>query len=161
MSGINLKSKAFLESLRLFEDEKKVDPQFVLEILEEAIIKTYQKHLDAPEARVRVDMNGSAMHVYHQLEVVDDECETFDDTLDILLEEALRRLVAIAQSPTGAHGCGPLGCRPRLLRLDSGQSVQQHLYIHSYGQGAARPAYAYRGVQPYPPPPATVHRNQP
>ena len=88
MSGINLKSKAFLESLRLFEDEKKVDPQFVLEILEEAIIKTYQKHLDAPEARVRVDMNGSAMHVYHQLEVVDDECETFDDTLDILLEEA-------------------------------------------------------------------------
>ena len=88
MSGINLKSKAFLDGLRLFEEDRKIEPEFVLEVLKEAIAKTYQKHIDAPEAKVRVDMDGKEMKVYHLLDVVENDSETFDETLDILLDEA-------------------------------------------------------------------------
>ena len=89
MSGISLKNKNFIDGMRLFEEDRKVDPEFVLETLKEAIAKTYQKHIDAPEAMVRVEIEKNEMHVYHQLIVVDDETETFDETLDILLSEAL------------------------------------------------------------------------
>ena len=89
MSGISLKNKNFIDGMRLFEEDRKVDPEFVIETLKEAIAKTYQKHIDAPEAKVRVEMEKNELHVYHQLEVVDDESETFDETLDILLSEAL------------------------------------------------------------------------
>ncbi|MBQ1508766.1 MAG: transcription termination factor NusA, partial [Erysipelotrichaceae bacterium] len=89
MSGINLKNnKNFLEGMRLFEDERKIDPEFVFETLKEAIAKAYQKHIDAPAARVRVDISKSEIHIYHQLEVVEDDSETFDETLDILFSEA-------------------------------------------------------------------------
>ena len=89
MSGVNLKNKNFIDGMRLFEEDRKIDPEFVLEVLKEAITKTYQKHIDAPEAQVRVSIEKSEMHVYHQLEVVEDDTETFDETLDILLSEAL------------------------------------------------------------------------
>ena len=88
MSGISLKTKAFQDGMRLFEEDRKIDPEFVLETLKEAIVKTYQKHIDAPEAKVRVDIDGREMKVYHILDVVDDDSETFDETLDILLSEA-------------------------------------------------------------------------
>ena len=90
MSGISLKNKNFIDGMRLFEEDHKVDPEFILETLKEAIAKTYQKHIDAPEAMVRVVIEKNEMHVYHQLIVVDDETETFDETLDILLSEALK-----------------------------------------------------------------------
>ena len=90
MSGISLKNKNFIDGMRLFEEDKKVDPEFVLETLKEAIAKTYQKHIDAPEAVVRVTIEKNELHVYHQLIVVDDETETFDETLDILQSEALK-----------------------------------------------------------------------
>ena len=89
MSGISLKNKNFIDGMRLFEEDRKIDPDFVLDTLKEAIAKTYQKHIDAPEAMVRVTIEKNEMHVYHQLIVVDDETETFDETLDILLSEAL------------------------------------------------------------------------
>ena len=90
MSGISLKTKAFQDGMRLFEEDRKIDPEFVLETLKEAIAKTYQKHIDAPEAKVRVEIDGKEMKVYHILDVVDDESETFDETLDILLSEAIK-----------------------------------------------------------------------
>ena len=90
MSGISLKNKNFIDGMRLFEEDRKVDPEFVLETLKEAIAKAYQKHIDAPEAMVRVEIDKNELHVYHQLIVVDDETETFDETLDILLQEALK-----------------------------------------------------------------------
>ena len=90
MSGISLKNKNFIDGMRLFEEDRKVDPEFVIETLKEAIAKTYQKHIDAPEAMVRVSIEKNEMHVYHQLMVVDDETETFDETLDILLSEAVK-----------------------------------------------------------------------
>lgn len=88
MSGINLKSKAFLESLRLFEEDRKIDQEFIFDVLKEAITKTYQKHIDAPEAQVRVDISPKEMKIYHILDVVDDDSDTFDETLDILLTDA-------------------------------------------------------------------------
>ena len=88
MSGINLKNKNFIDGLRLFEEDRKIDSDFVIEVLKEAIAKTYQKHIDAPAANVRVTIEKNEMKVYHQLEVVDDESETFDETLDILLSDA-------------------------------------------------------------------------
>ena len=90
MSGINLKNKNFIDGMRLFEEDRKVDPDFIIETLKEAIAKTYQKHIDAPEAQVRVVIEKNEMHVYHQLVVVDDETETFDETLDILYSEAIK-----------------------------------------------------------------------
>lgn len=90
MSGISLKSKNFVDGMRLFEEDRKVDPEFVLETLKEAIIKTYQKHIDAPEAQVRVEIEKNELHVYHQLDVVDDDSDTFDETLDILYSEAVK-----------------------------------------------------------------------
>ncbi len=90
MSGISLKSKNFVDGMRLFEEDRKVDPEFVLETLKEAIIKTYQKHIDAPEAQVRVEVEKNELHVYHQLDVVDDDSDTFDETLDILYSEAVK-----------------------------------------------------------------------
>ncbi|MBQ4020134.1 MAG: transcription termination/antitermination protein NusA [Erysipelotrichaceae bacterium] len=90
MSGISLKNKNFIDGMRLFEEDRKVDPEFIIETLKEAIAKTYQKHIDAPEAMVRVVIEKNEMHVYHQLIVVDDETETFDETLDILYSEAIK-----------------------------------------------------------------------
>ena len=88
MSGISLKNKNFIDGMRLFEEDRKIDADFVLETLKEAIAKTYQKHIDAPAAEVRVEIEKNEMHVYHLLKVVDDEDDTFDETLDILLSEA-------------------------------------------------------------------------
>ena len=89
MSGISLKNnKNFIESMRLFEEDRKIDPAFVIDTLKEAIIKTYQKHIDAPAASVRVEFDGKELHVFHQLEVVDDDSDNFDETLDILYSEA-------------------------------------------------------------------------
>lgn len=88
MSGINLKNKDFLESLRLFEDDRKISADFILDTLKEAIVKTYQKHIDAPAAEVRVDIDGKEMKIYHDLLVVDDDSDNFDETLDILYSDA-------------------------------------------------------------------------
>ena len=88
MSGISLKTKAFQDGMRLFEEDRKIDPEFVIETLKEAIAKTYQKHIDAPEAKVRVEIDGKEMKVFHLLDVVDNDSETFDETLDILLDDA-------------------------------------------------------------------------
>ena len=89
MSGISLRSKEFLEGLRMFEEDRRVDTDFVLDILKEAIIKTYQKHIDAPEATVRVEITPEKeMKIYHDLLVVEDDSDSFDETLDILYSEA-------------------------------------------------------------------------
>ena len=89
MSGINLKSKSFLDGLRLYEEDHKIDPEFVIDVLKEAVLKTYQKHIDAPDAKVRVDIsNGREMKIYHILSVVPDDFDTYDETLDIFLSDA-------------------------------------------------------------------------
>lgn len=89
MRGINLRNKEFLESIRMFEEDRHVDAELILEILKEAIVKTYQKHIDAPEAVIRVEINPEKeIRIYHDLKVVADDTDKFDETLDILLSEA-------------------------------------------------------------------------
>ena len=36
MSGISLKNKNFIDGMRLFEEDRKVDPDFIIETLKEA-----------------------------------------------------------------------------------------------------------------------------
>lgn len=88
MSGINLKSKGFLESIRVFEDDRKISSDFIIDVLKEAVVKTYQKHIDAPAAVVRVEVESKEMKIYHELTVVEDESDKYDETLDIELSEA-------------------------------------------------------------------------
>ena len=64
MSGIDLKNKDFIESLRLFEDDRKIDPDFIMEVLKEAIAKAYQRDMDAPEAKIRVEITPKEMKIY-------------------------------------------------------------------------------------------------
>ncbi len=89
MNGVNLKNnKNFLEGMRLFEEERKIPAEFVIETLKEAIVKTYQNHVDAPAAKVRVEIDSKGIQAYHELLVVDDDSDTFDETLDILYSDA-------------------------------------------------------------------------
>ena len=74
--------------MRLFEEERKIPAEFVIETLKEAIIKTYQNHVDAPAAKVRVEIDSKGIQAYHELLVVDDDSDTFDETLDILYSDA-------------------------------------------------------------------------
>ena len=91
MNGVNLKNnKNFLEGMRLFEEDRKIPAEFVIETLKEAIVKTYQNHVDAPAAKVRVEIDSKGIQAYHELLVVDDDSDTFDDTLDILYSEAVK-----------------------------------------------------------------------
>ena len=89
MSGINLKSKEFIEGMRVFEDDRKISADFILDVLKEAIIKTYQKHIDAPAAVVRVEIDSKEMKIYHDLTVVDNDSDKYDETLDILYDDAV------------------------------------------------------------------------
>ena len=88
MSGINLKSKGFIDSLRLLEDDRHISSDFIIDVLKEAIVKTYQKHIDAPAAVVRVEVESKEMKIYHELTVVEDESDKYDETLDIELSDA-------------------------------------------------------------------------
>ena len=91
MNGVNLKNnKNFLEGMRLFEEDRKIPAEFVIETLKEAIAKTYQNHVDAPAAKVRVEIDSKGIQAFHELLVVDDDSDTFDDTLDILYSEAVK-----------------------------------------------------------------------
>ena len=89
MSGINLKSKDFIEGMRVFEDDRKISSDFILEVLKEAIVKTYQKHIDAPAAVVRVEVEPKEMKIYHDLTVVDNDSDKYDETLDIFYDDAI------------------------------------------------------------------------
>ena len=88
MSGVNSKNNKYSEAIRLFEDERKIDPEVLFETLKESIVKAYQKFIDAPEAKVRVEADAKGLRAYHQLDVVENDYKLYDETLDIYLKDA-------------------------------------------------------------------------
>ena len=66
----------------------KLIPQEVFqEALKEAIVKAYRKHINCPDAEVRVELHPDGkMDVYQQRKVIDTEVE--DDEIEISLEDA-------------------------------------------------------------------------
>lgn len=66
----------------------KLIPQEVFqEALKESIIKAYRKHINCPDAEVRVELHPDGkMDVYQQRKVIDTEVE--DDEIEISLEDA-------------------------------------------------------------------------
>ncbi len=89
MSGVNFKNdKNYSEAMRLFEEERNINPEVIFETLKESIVKAYQKHIDAPEAKVRVEATSKGVRAFHQLDVVEDGYKLYDETLDIYLKDA-------------------------------------------------------------------------
>ena len=66
----------------------KLIPQEVFqEALKESIVKAYRKHINCPDAEVRVELHPDGkMDVYQQRKVIDTEVE--DDEIEISLEDA-------------------------------------------------------------------------
>lgn len=66
----------------------KLIPQEVFqEALKESIVKAYRKHINCPDAEVRVELHPNGkMDVYQQRKVIDTEVE--DDEIEISLEDA-------------------------------------------------------------------------
>ena len=54
-------------------------------LLKEALTKAYRKHIEIPDAYVRVDVEDGTIHIYHERMAVE---EVEDDELEIELEEA-------------------------------------------------------------------------
>ena len=79
--------KSFLEGLKLYEDDHKIEPEFIFSALEEVAIKTYRNYIDAPDAKVRVAFKDNVMHVFHQFDVIEDNVEIYDETLEMHLKD--------------------------------------------------------------------------
>lgn len=82
--------KDFLLAISAIESERNISKEIVVSALEEALAKAYRKHIEIPDALVRVDINEKSgeITVYQQYTVVE---EVEDDELEISLELAKRR----------------------------------------------------------------------
>ena len=69
MSGISLKNnKNFLEGMRLIEEDRKIDPEFVYETLKEAMAKAYQKHIASSHFQ---RYKQGTLHMVKDLQLID------------------------------------------------------------------------------------------
>lgn len=82
--------KDFLLAISAIESERNISKEIVVSALQEALAKAYRKHIEIPDALVRVDINEKSgeITVYQQYTVVK---EVEDDELEISLELAKRR----------------------------------------------------------------------
>lgn len=78
--------KEFIEALAGIEN-RKLPKEIVIEALKEALSKAYKKHIEIPDALVRVDIDEKTgeLNVYQQYNVVE---EVDDDELEISLADA-------------------------------------------------------------------------
>ena len=83
-----MKLKDFMKAMQAIESDRKLSQEVVLEALQEALAKAYRKHIEIPDAlvRVAVDEKGT-IKVYQQRLVVEN---VEDDELEISLEDAKR-----------------------------------------------------------------------
>jgi len=78
--------KEFIEALAGIEN-RKLPKEVVIDALKEALSKAYKKHIEIPDALVKVDIDEKTgeLNVYQQYTVVE---EVDDDELEIALDEA-------------------------------------------------------------------------
>ncbi|MEG0314724.1 MAG: transcription termination factor NusA [Erysipelotrichaceae bacterium] len=84
-----MKLKDFMEALQAIESDRMLSKEIVVEALQEALAKAFRKHIEIPDALVKVDINDKTgeIKVYQQRLVVE---EVEDDELEISLEDALK-----------------------------------------------------------------------
>ncbi|MDD2591384.1 MAG: transcription termination factor NusA [Erysipelotrichaceae bacterium] len=77
----------FLKAMTLIESDRSIDKNIVIAALSEALVKAYRKHVDIPDALVRVDINEQTgdIKMYQQFKVVE---KVEIDELEIALEKA-------------------------------------------------------------------------
>ena len=82
-----MKLKMFIDAMQAIENDRKLTKEIVVSALEEALIKAYRKHIEIPDALVRVDINenSGAIKVFQEREVVEN---VEDDEMEISLEDA-------------------------------------------------------------------------
>lgn len=79
----------FIDAMQAIENDRKLTKEIVVSALEEALVKAYRKHIEIPDALVRVDINekSGAIKVFQEREVVEN---VEDDEMEISLEDAQR-----------------------------------------------------------------------
>ena len=84
-----MKLKDFMAAMQAIETDRKLSKEVVVEALQEALAKAVRKHIEIPDALVRVDVNEKSgdIKVYQQRLIVEN---VEDDELEISLEDAKR-----------------------------------------------------------------------
>lgn len=85
---MKIKVEDLTRGLQEIESKHQLTKEIVEDALKEALTKAYRKHIEIPDAYVRVDVIDGEIHVYHERKVVE---EVEDDELEISLEEAKRQ----------------------------------------------------------------------
>lgn len=80
-----IKVKDIAKALQGIETDRQLTKEIVEDALKEALTKAYRKHIEIPDAYVRVEIINDTIHIYHERMVVE---EVEDDELEIELEEA-------------------------------------------------------------------------
>ena len=84
-----MKLKDFMSAMQAIDTDRKLSKEVVVEALQEALAKAFRKHIEIPDALVRVDVNEKSgdIKVYQQRLIVEN---VEDDELEISLEDAKR-----------------------------------------------------------------------
>ena len=79
--------KDFLAAMQALEGNRNITKEIVLEALNEALVKAYRKHIEIPDAlvKVEIDQNTGEVNLFQQYTVVE---EVEDDELEISLTDA-------------------------------------------------------------------------
>ena len=85
-----MKLKDFMAAMQAIESDRKLPQEVVVEALQEALAKAFRKHIEIPDALVRVDVNEKTgnIKVYQQRTIVE---TVEDDELEISLEIGSRK----------------------------------------------------------------------
>ena len=79
-----IKVKDIAKALQGIETDRQLTKEIVEDALKEALTKAYRKHIEIPDAYVRVDIINDTIHIYHERMVVE---EVEDDELEVQLDE--------------------------------------------------------------------------
>ena len=84
-----MKLKDFMAAMQAIETDRKLSKEVVVDALQEALAKAFRKHIEIPDALVRVDVNEKSGDIkgYQQRLIVEN---VEDDELEISLEDAKR-----------------------------------------------------------------------